>query len=135
VFPPAGGATGGPEAPPMATPHDPGRTLRLAGIGTAAAGGLLLFAGLIEANRAQAAANEIDNTAKMHGTFDPAVEKRGQSAERWQTGLLVTGTLAIAAGGGLYYYGRRTGERAAQGVSLTPMASASGAGALLRVTF
>ena len=149
--PPPGGTGMTPPPPPpqegvppppgtyvSATPapaRGPGRTYRYIGMGAAGAGALLFIVGLIEGGRAAAAASEIDKTATDGGTFDPAVQRRGQSAESAEKGLIVTGILLGAAGGGLYYYGRRTDEQAARQVSVTPVASAHGAGALLRVTF
>jgi tetratricopeptide (TPR) repeat protein len=119
-------------APPLAT--DAGRTKRLAGIGVAGAGGLLVVIGLVEGLRAAAAANEINDAAKMGKAFDPAVEDRGKRAQRWEAGLLVVGALAGAGGGALYYMGRKDRERSAA-ISVTPIAVAGQVGALLRVAF
>jgi len=150
---PGGGVTPPPPPPPDTTGTPPGptsfvtataappprnnqaRILEYAGIGAAGLGGLLFVVGIVEGNRASAAANEINNTALQMGTFDPAVEKRGQSAETAEKALIFTGVLLGAAGAGVYYYGYRTEQRARQQVSVTPVASAHGGGALLRVTF
>jgi hypothetical protein len=113
---------------------DAGRTKRLAGIGVAGAGGLLIVIGLVEGLRAAAAANEINDAAKMGKAFDPAVEDRGKRAQRWEAGLLVVGALAGAGGGALYYMGRKDRERSAA-ISVTPIAAAGQVGALLRVAF
>jgi tetratricopeptide (TPR) repeat protein len=134
--PPAPGPTAGASAtvvvaPPPTTPADRARKLKLAGIVTAAAGGTLVIIGAIEGLRAVGAANEVNKAV----VYDPAVQSRGLSAQHAEVALLIVGGLAAAAGGGLYYYGWRTERTAGTQVAVTPVASAQGAGALVRVTF
>jgi tetratricopeptide (TPR) repeat protein len=132
---------GGPSAPTSSrdgsrdAPRDPsvGRALRIAGIAGMATGGLCIIIGAIEGGRAVGAANDINNAGAMGGTFDPAVETRGKNAVAAEKGFLVTGFLVGGAGGILYYLGHRQQQESS--VAVTPVASASAAGATLRVSF
>jgi tetratricopeptide (TPR) repeat protein len=121
--------------PPASAPPGPsvGRTLRIAGVVGMAAGGLFVVIGAIEGGRAVGAANEINDAGKNGGTFDPSVEKRGKDAVGAEKAFVISGLLVGAAGGVLYYLGYRQFHEA--NVAVTPMASASSAGASLRVTF
>ena len=89
--------------------------------------------GLIAVN----AADEVNRTAMERGSFDPDVEKRGTSAERMEGVTLVLGVLALGGGAALYYFGRRSTERAARSqVSLLPRFTPRGeAGGVLQVRF
>jgi hypothetical protein len=95
-------------------------------------GGGLFLVGLIEGGRAVGAANQINDAAKNGGQFDPSIESRGKSAQAVEVVCLTLGVLAGAAGGALYFYGRK--EEAAA-VSVTPIASADSFGASLRVVY
>jgi hypothetical protein len=121
-------------APPPSEPvasSGTGKKLRLAGLAGMGVGGLCIIIGAIEGGRAVGAANEINDTAKMGGVYDPAVEKRGKSAVALEKGFLITGFLVGAAGGVLYILGRQSTEN----VSVTPVASSDGVGAALRGAF
>jgi tetratricopeptide (TPR) repeat protein len=125
----------GQSPPPASAPPSTsvGHTLRIAGVVGMAAGGLFVIIGAIEGGRAVGAANEINDAGKNGGTFDPSVEKRGKDAVAAEKLFVVSGLLIGAAGGVLYYLGYRQFQEAS--VAVTPMASANGAGASLRVTF
>jgi tetratricopeptide (TPR) repeat protein len=119
--------------PPQATPDDHHRMI-LAGEITAAAGGLLFIVGAAYGAAAVGAANEVNNEAKNGQPFDPSIEKRGKSDQTAETVLLTLGAVTGVAGGVLYFYGRHLVTQEAR-ASLTPVASATGAGLSLRVTF
>ena len=124
-----------PQAPAAA---DPGRKFRIAGIATGGAGAALILIGIIQGARAVGAANDIEDAARAGMAFDPAVEKRGQSAEKAQWWCLGLGLVAGAAGGGLWYYGNRVtaaAETTTWRVSLAPVVAPSMNGATLRITF
>jgi tetratricopeptide (TPR) repeat protein len=115
-----------PAAPNAGHAHN----MKLLGLGVAGTGGLLFLIGAIEGGRAVGAANEVNSTAKAGGTFDPAVEARGKSAQTAEAALLVLGALIGGAGAALYFY-----ERGQERIAVTPVASANQAGAALRLTF
>ncbi|HVZ74553.1 MAG TPA: tetratricopeptide repeat protein [Polyangia bacterium] len=121
---------------PVAAANTPdpnvGRALRYTGIGAMSLGGLFVIIGAIEGGRATGAAKDVNDAAAMGGTFDPAVESRGKSAESAEKGFLWSGVLIGAAGGILYYLGHRQQESAVQ---VTPVASSDGMGASVRGIF
>jgi len=119
--------------PPQATPDDHHRTI-LAGEITAAAGGVLFIVGAAYGAAAVGAANEVNNEAKNGQPFDPSVEKRGKSNQTAEAVLLTLGAVTGVAGGVLYFYGRHLANQEAR-ASVTPIASATGAGLSLRVIF
>jgi tetratricopeptide (TPR) repeat protein len=135
--PPLAG-TGAP--PPMVTTmpapasSHPGKTLKLLGKIGAGVGGAAFLIGLAFGARAAGATNEVNNAAKAGGTFDPAVEARGKSSQQAEAAFLTLGILIGGVGAGLYFYGRHQ-EQAAARVSMTPVASANQAGAIVQVTF
>jgi tetratricopeptide (TPR) repeat protein len=125
-----------PAPPPPVS--DRARNFQRAGIYTAAGGGLLLVIGIIEGVRARSASNEIESEATNGIPYDPAVQSRGKSAEKTEGVLITLGILAGAAGGGLWYYGKRLAAAEATTsyrISFAPVVSANGAGAWLRVGF
>jgi len=135
TFPPAEITTVTAPPPPAPAPAaEHARKLKLAAAITAGGGGALVLIGAIEGARAVGAANEINNAAKAGKAYDPAVETRGLNAQSAERSLLIIGFLALAAGGGLYYYGWHSEHTSAQ-VAVTPVASAHGAGALFQVTY
>jgi hypothetical protein len=88
-------------------PGSPGRAapLRLwGGISIGIAGGLLV-AGVIEGVRAVGFGRDVNGQATTGQPFDPAVERRGLSAQHWETGLLVSGAVLAVTGGALYFIG------------------------------
>ena len=101
------------------------------GIGGVAAGGVLVLIGLAEGIRAAAASNEVKNTANAGQPFDPAVQKRGKDFQAAEAIFLALGVVVGGAGGALYLYGHRHEHD----VTVTPMASGTSAGGMLRVTF
>jgi tetratricopeptide (TPR) repeat protein len=127
-------------APPAATasaPSDPGRKFRIAGIATAGAGAVMWVIGIVEWRRAVSASNDIE-TAAMNGTaFDPAVQSRGKSAETAQWWLYGLGTLAVAGGAGLWFYGQHVtaSETTTWRISLAPTLAPNHGGATLRISF
>jgi hypothetical protein len=115
-----------------------GRTFQTAGIATAGAGGALLLIGIIQGLRARSASNEVEESATNGTPFNPDVEKRGQSAEKWEAVTVTLGILAGAAGAGLWYYGRRLSaaeDTTTYKVSFAPAITRDGGFAWLRVGF
>jgi LPXTG-motif cell wall-anchored protein len=100
-------------------------------------GGGLFLVGVAFGTAAQGAANQVNDAAKNGGTFDKTLqdtESRGKAFATTANWFLALGLLAGAGGAGLYFYGRNQ-EKKANAVTLTPVASAGQAGAMLRVTF
>jgi tetratricopeptide (TPR) repeat protein len=131
--PPAPPVAGDVAPPPPPVAPDPGRTYRIAGVATGAAGAVMILAGLVEGGRAHSAASQVEDDAKMGKVFDPSVESRGKSAETAQWWLLGMGVVAGAAGGGLWYYGHHMTAEAR--VSFAPVVGPGQAGGFLQVTF
>jgi tetratricopeptide (TPR) repeat protein len=145
-----------PFAPPPAPPSEPAPAptdtrARLAPkivfggrIAVGVGAGMFLI-GVIQGLRASAASNQVEDVAEAGGFFDPAVERRGKSAESAQWWWIGLGTLVAAAGGGAWYYGLRMqanaeSSKTAAGSSwprLTfgPIAGPGRAGGLLQVRF
>jgi hypothetical protein len=87
---------------------DPGlarrnRTLRLAGIGSAAGGVALLVLGGVFTAEAKSANEQISKP----GVFNPANEDRRNTFQTLDVVFFVTGGVALAAGATLYLLGRR----------------------------
>jgi tetratricopeptide (TPR) repeat protein len=119
-------------APPPSENLERAQSTKKWGKITMIAGGGLFLLGAIVGAQALSAANEVNDTAKNGGIFDPAVEERGKNYAVAGNTLMVLGLLAGAGGAGLYFYGRNQEKKA---VSVTPMASATGMGGMLRVAF
>jgi tetratricopeptide (TPR) repeat protein len=141
--PPPGGTAPPPGYPPPSigmTPPQPstrGKTLQTAGLITAGVGGVLLLVAIVEGLRARSASQQIEDAAADRMTYDPAVEKRGQSAEKVEIFTAITGLLAVGGGGVLWYLGRKQEmeNTTSYRISLSPLLPAGGGGALLRVRF
>jgi len=134
--PPSGTNPAPPGYAPAATTttSDPGRKLRIAGAATAAVGAALCVVGIIEWRRAVSASKDVENAA----TFDPAAQRRGQSAETAQWWLYTLGAVAVGAGAGLWFYGNHVtsaAETTTWRVSLAPVVTPNEGGATLRITF
>jgi tetratricopeptide (TPR) repeat protein len=117
---------------PAAPPRDHHTMIR-AGEITAVAGVGAFIVGAAFGGFAVGAANDVNNAAKMGNAFDPAVEKRGKNDQAAEAVFMTLGGLAAATGAVLFFYGRHL--EAQERVSVTPMASSSGGGGSLRVTF
>jgi tetratricopeptide (TPR) repeat protein len=137
--PPPGGAP-----PPSTYPastvttSDPGRKFRIAGYAAAGTGALLTVIGIYQYTRAAAASDEVEKAARAGDSFDPAVEKRGHSAETAQKWLYTLGGLALAGGVGLFFYGQHVtaaAETTTWRVSLAPTLAPNQGGATLRIVF
>lgn len=120
-------------APPPPASFDDHHQMIRAGEITAAAGGVLFIIGAAYGAAAVGAANEVNNAAKNGGAFDPSLEKRGKDDQKAEAALLTVGALGIGAGAVLFFYGRHLAAQ--ERATLTPMASSTGAGLSLRVTF
>jgi tetratricopeptide (TPR) repeat protein len=117
------GATGAPptraaEPGPGEEPA-PGRTLRLSGIAAGGAGVVGLALGIGFGIHARSLSNELSRPGAM---FDPSKEAAGNRANTIEVVGLVGGTVLIAAGATLYWWGH-TQDRHAEGVALAPMVS------------
>ena len=105
----------------------------LAGEITAAAGAGLFILGAAYGGAAVGAGNTVNNAAKNGDAFDPSVEKRGKNDQTAEGVFMTLGVLAAATGGVLFFYGRHLAAQ--ERASIAPMASSSGGGVSLRVTF
>jgi tetratricopeptide (TPR) repeat protein len=123
-----------PPAPglPPATPNDH-HGMILTGQIITGVGAVLFIVGAAYGAQAVGAANEVNKEAVNGMPFDPSVESRGKSAQHAEAVLVPLGLLAGAAGAGLWLYGRHL--RSQESAQLTPMASADGAGLMLRGSF
>lgn len=132
VGPPAGGAAGGAGAPPVRdTGERPGRGLMLAGLVSGGIGAAALGAAVVFALKARSAQSDLDG---YRGTWTPEQEDRyaaGESAERNMTVSLVVSAAALAAGGTMFFLGRRQAARA--GTAPSVGAAAGGDAALILV--
>ena len=117
-------------------PPRPGRTLRIAGIVTAAAGALCV--GIAFQQGAHAADLESDLQAMPDGTpWTPETQQLyddGQNAERNSIIFGITGGVALAAGAGLYFLGRSRANDSSD-LALAPYASATTTGLALAGRF
>jgi hypothetical protein len=104
-----------------------------AGAIVAGVGAGLFVIGAIYGGAAVGAANDVNDTANKGGTFDPKVEERGKNYQKAEAAFMTLGVLTAATGGVLYFYGRHAAAQ--ERASLTPVASSTGGGLSLRVTF
>jgi tetratricopeptide (TPR) repeat protein len=118
--------------PPPQVPNDHHTMIR-AGAIVAGVGAGLFVIGAIYGNAAVGAANDVNDTASRGGTFDPEVEKRGKNYQKAEAAFMTLGVLTAATGGVLFFYGRHAAAQ--ERTTLTPVASSTGGGLSLRVTF
>jgi tetratricopeptide (TPR) repeat protein len=99
---------------PAPAPSSRARTLRLAGIATAATGGVALLVGGYFSLDAARAADDVSQAYRDGAAWAEIerIDARGRRAETLGAALLVTGGVAVAAGAALYALGWRS-ERAA----------------------
>jgi tetratricopeptide (TPR) repeat protein len=124
--------------PTTSTTTDPGRKFRIAGLASAGTGALLYVLGLYQWNRASSASSDIEAAARNGLAFDPAMQERGQSAETAQWWCFGLGTIALAGGAGLWFYGHRlsqTSETTTWRIVLAPTVAPNQGGATLRIVF
>jgi tetratricopeptide (TPR) repeat protein len=124
--------------PPPPVPWTRGRKLQMAGLATGAAGVVMFVIGIVEGVRASSASDEINQEATRGVPYDPSVQDRGQSAEKAEGWLISLGLVAVGAGAGLWFYGRRVAaaeSTTSYRISFAPVVSPSSAGALLRIGF
>jgi hypothetical protein len=118
--------------PPASPEVDPrARRYQRAGAIGAGVGGAMIVVGLIFGTRAAGAGNEVMNAARDGLAFDPEVEKRGKRFQALELGFVLTGAVIGGVGTWAFFHGRTLQRE----VGVTPMASSSGAGGMLRVTF
>ncbi|HTA17830.1 MAG TPA: tetratricopeptide repeat protein [Polyangia bacterium] len=118
--------------PPVAA-ADPARGARFetyAKYGYIASGALVAI-GLIEGAVAASASSDLQNDAKAGKPYDPSIQSRGQSAQAAEAFFLIVGVLAAGGSTALYLYGNHLEHQ----VSAAPLASSTGVGGALRVTF
>jgi hypothetical protein len=104
-----------------------------AGIITAAAGAGAIIVGAAFGGFAVGAANDINNAAKNGETYDPSIQKKGKTDQALEAVFITLGSLGVAAGAVLFFYGRHLDAQ--ERVMVTPVATSTGGGAMLRVTF
>lgn len=111
--------------PTDAAPARPGRGLRITGVVLVAAGGVALGWAGVDGYRARTAASDIEGldpgtpwTAEQQARWD-----EGEDAERRALILGLTGGVALAAGGVVYWLGHRKGQAGDAGVAVTPVLS------------
>jgi tetratricopeptide (TPR) repeat protein len=115
-----------PTSPPKPSDHGPvrsGRTLKIAGLSTAAAGVAALGAGIYFGLKARSSSNDLTTLEAQHGAWSShylQVLDDGQTAATRANILYAVGGAVVATGGVLYYLGwRRDAERNAS-VALAP---------------
>jgi tetratricopeptide (TPR) repeat protein len=91
----------------VARPEQPGRTLRLAGIGTGAAGVAGLAVGIAFGALAQSASSSLTSTSRNGGFYDPGKYSSGHTDQIVEGVTLGIGAAAVATGVVLYVLGRR----------------------------
>jgi len=134
--PPSAPPPGGAPMPPSATapaPETDARAQRYARYSRYGyiASGALVVVGLIEGARAASAASELESDAKAGKAYDPSIQERGQNAQGTEAAFIILGVLAAGGSTALYLYSTHLEHQ----VSVAPVASSSGAGGFLRVTF
>jgi tetratricopeptide (TPR) repeat protein len=117
---------------PVAAP-DPARGARFATYAKYGymGSGALVAIGLIEGAIAASAANDLQSDAKAGKQYDASIQQRGQSAQAAEAFFLVVGVLAAGGSTALYLYSNHLAHE----VSAAPLASSTGVGGALRVTF
>ncbi|HSZ81565.1 MAG TPA: tetratricopeptide repeat protein [Polyangia bacterium] len=117
---------------PVAAP-DPARGARFATYAKYGyiTSGALVAIGLIEGARAASAASDLQSDAKAGKPYDASIQQRGQSAQSAEAFFLIVGVLAAGGSTALYLYGNHLAHE----VSAAPLASSTGVGGSLRVTF
>jgi tetratricopeptide (TPR) repeat protein len=95
------------------------------------ASGALVAIGLIEGAVAASASNDLQNDAKAGKPYDASIQSRGQGAQAAEAFFLIVGVLAAGGSTALYLYGNHLEHQ----VSATPLASTTGVGGSLQVTF
>jgi tetratricopeptide (TPR) repeat protein len=145
--PPPGAPTSVPEAPPpgleqppmvVAPPPAPGsarshHSMILAGEITAIAGGALFLVGAAYGAAAVGAANQVNDQAKAGQAFDPSIQSKGKSDQKAEAVFMTLGVVGAAAGGVLFFYGRHMAAQ--ERATVMPVATSTGGGLSLRVTF
>jgi len=127
------------EAPVPVAQEDSSRALRVAGIASAGVGALAIVGAIYMHGRAVDLSDQV-TTAAEKGQPWKSLYDEGQRAERWQWVGYSVGTVALLAGGAMYFLGGRhqgepTGERTVA-VSVVPIMGASaGMRAGLRIVF
>ena len=104
-----------------------------AGIITAAAGAGAIIVGAAFGGFAVGAANDVNNAAKNGEAYDPSVQKRGKTDQALEAVFITLGSLGVATGAVLFFYGRHLDAQ--ERVSVMPVATSTGGGAMLRVIF
>jgi tetratricopeptide (TPR) repeat protein len=117
---------------PAAPPSDHHAMIRGGEI-TVAAGAGLFVVGVACGSFARGAANQVNDAAAKGQAFDPSVESRGKSYQTAEAVLMTLGGLTAAAGAFLFFYGSHLEKQ--ERIAVTPIATATGGGASLRVTF
>jgi tetratricopeptide repeat protein len=93
--------------------------------------GALVAIGLIEGAVAASASSDLQSDAKAGKPYDASTQSRGQSAQSAEAFFLIVGVLAAGGSTALYLYGNHLEHQ----VSAAPLASSTGVGGSLRVTF
>jgi hypothetical protein len=96
-----------PAAPTRIDAPARGGTLRVAGIATAATGGVLVITSLVLARRASNIATELEGYRGEWTTAQHARDADGRSARTWSLVTGIGGAAALIGGGALYFIGRR----------------------------
>jgi len=147
--PPSAAATTAPPAPPTTAttsappsgapatvtatgdrPTERGRTLRIAGIATAAGGGASLVAGVIFGAMASSKGDSVGSAAQ----FNPDDDSAGHRDATLQWVFYGIGAAAVVGGAALYYFGWSAASADAR-VAVLPSFEPGGASAVLRMTF
>ena len=115
---------------------DRGKTKRIAGMAVGGVGVLVFGLGVLQGRKARDTAGEIERTCTVADPCEPdqwqALNDKGTQQQTNQVFGIGIGTVAIAAGAGLYLWGR-AGRAERTTISVTP--TRSGAAATLHVRF
>ena len=103
---------------PMPPPEQKGGGLKMAGVGVMAVGVVGLGAGVFFGVRARGAANDAE-AIKPGDAWKPAIEERGQSAEKNAKLFFAIGGAAVVTGGVLYFLGSKKSKESSS-VSFVP---------------
>ena len=133
--PVAGGPGAGAAPPERDTGERPGRGLMVAGLVSGGIGVAALAAAVVFAAKASSAESDLDG---FRGTWTPEQQDRyasGESAERNMKVSLAVSAVGLAAGGAMFFLGRRQAQAAHQTPSISAATDGQAAMLLLGGSF
>jgi tetratricopeptide (TPR) repeat protein len=121
------------EAPLAAV--QPGRGKKLAGVGLAAGGLVLVGTGIALGVLAKRDGDRLTQLDQARGVFDPSTESAGRLDQVLEGVFIGVGAAAVATGVVLYVLGARAGQAAPHTITFSPAVAANYTGATLRMVF